>query len=506
MTDRFNLSAWALHHRALVWFLMMIVIAAGCYSYWRLGRNEDPPFTIKTMVVQVGWPVATVGEMLDEVTDRIEEKLQETPYLDHLRSYTTSAQTTIFVDLLGSTPATAVADAWYQVRKKIRDIRQTLPQGIVGPFFDDEFGDTYGIIYAFTADGFTQRELRDYVKAVRLRLLRVPDVAKIELFGAQDEKIYLEFSPEKMAGLHLSRQSLIDALQAQNAVTPAGLVRTGDETLQVQVSGRFASEADLERVNFVAAGRFFRLSDIGIVKRGYADPPQPSFRVNGQPAIGLGIAMRAGGDALALGANVERAMDRITANLPIGVEPHLVADQPKIVESAVGDFLEALGEAIAIVVAVSLISLGLRAGAVVAFSIPLVLAGTFVVMAQTGIDLQRVSLGALIIALGLLVDDAMITVELMVARRERGAGKIEAATFAYHATAFPMLTGTLVTVAGFIPVGFARSTAGRIHVFDVRGYRDRAPDLLGRRRPVCALVGRHPAARPRATPDRRPTW
>ncbi len=460
MTANFNLSSWALRHRALVWFLMVIVATAGSYSYWRLGRSEDPPFTTKTMIVRVDWPGATVSEMLDQVTDRVEEKLQETPHLDYLRSFTTPGETTIFVNLLSSTPALAVPDAWYQVHKKIGDIRWTLPPGIVGPFFNDEFGDTYGIIYAFTADGFTQRELRDYVKAVRRRLLAIPDVAKIELFGTQDEKIFIEFSPEKMAGLHLSRQSLIEALQAQNAVTPAGTVRTRGETLQVQVSGRFHSQADLEQFNFAADGRLFRLSDIGTIKRGYADPPQPSFRINGQQAIGLGIAMRAGGDALALGANVERAMVKITADLPIGVEPHLVADQPKIVKHAVGDFLEALAEFIAIVVAVSLISLGLRAGAVVACSIPMVLAGTFIVMSLGGIDLQRVSLGALIIALGLLVDDAMITVESIVARRERGADMVAAATFAYSATAFPMLTGTLVTVAGFLPVGFARSTAG----------------------------------------------
>jgi multidrug efflux pump len=246
MTIGFNLSAWALQHRALVWFAMIIVIAAGLLSYFRLGRNEDPPFTIKTMIVQVGWPGATATEMLDEVTDRVEEKLQEIPYLDYVRSYTVPGQTTIFVNLLGSTPAAAVPDAWYQVHKKIGGIVRTLPQGIVGPFFDDEFGDTYGIIYAFTADGFTERELRDYAKEIRSQLLAVPDVSKIDIFGAQDEKIYLEFSPQKMAGLHLSRQDLIAALQAQNAVTPAGVVQTRDEKIQIQVSGGFASESPMD--------------------------------------------------------------------------------------------------------------------------------------------------------------------------------------------------------------------------------------------------------------------
>ena len=353
-----------------------------------------------------------------------------------------------------------VPDVWYQVRKKIGDIRQYLPQGIVGPFFNDEFGDTYGVIYAFTADGFTRRELRDYVESVRTRLLAISDVSKIDIFGAQDEKIYIEFSTHKLAGLHLDRQALIQAIQAQNAVTPAGVVQTSAEEIRVDVTGGFRSEADLRNVNFVANGQIFRLSDIATIKRTYADPPQPLFRFDGQSAIGIGISMRAGGDVLALGQNIEQAMSEIRADLPIGIEPHLAADQPKVVMAAVDDFMKALWEAIGIVLAVSFISLGVRAGAVVACSIPLVLAAVFVGMEFAGIDLQRVSLGALIIALGLLVDDAMITVEMMVTQLEVGAEKAKAATFAYTSTAFPMLTGTLVTVAGFVPIGFAKSAAG----------------------------------------------
>ncbi len=460
MSGGLNLSDWALRHRALVWFLMAIIVAAGLFSYKRLGRNEDPAFTIKTMVVQAGWPGATVDETIKQVTDRIEKKLQETPGLDFIRSYTTAGRTTVFINLLGSTRSRDVPQIWYQVRKKIDDIRATFPAGVVGPGFNDEFGDTYGILYAFTADGFAQRQLRDYVEGVRSRLLRVPDVSKIDIFGAQDEKIYVEFSARQLAGLKLDRQALIAALQAQNAVTPAGVVQGTDEKILVQVTGGFRTEEDIRRVNFVVDGRIFRLSDIATVKRGYSDPPQPLFRFNGVPAIGLGISMRSGGDVLALGRNVEAAMKTITRGLPIGIEPRLVAEQPRVVAEAVDDFMEALWEAIAIVLGVSFLSLGVRAGAVVACSIPLVLAAVFVVMEISDIDLQRVSLGALIIALGLLVDDAMITVEMMVTKLEEGLEREHAATFAYTSTAFPMLTGTLVTVTGFIPIGFAKSAAG----------------------------------------------
>jgi multidrug efflux pump subunit AcrB len=456
----FNLSDWAIRHRPLVWFFMLVVVAAGVFAYLRLGRNEDPAFTIKTMVVQAAWPGANIDDTLRQITDRIEKKLQETPYIDFVRSYTVAGQATIFVNLKDTTPAREVGNIWYQVRKKVGDIRGSFPQGIQGPFFNDEFGDTYGIIYAFTADGFSHRELRDRVEAVRAGLLQVQDVSKIDVIGAQDEKIYIEFSVRQMAGLGVDRQQLIKALQEQNAVTPAGVVQTSDEKILVRVTGVFQSEEAIRRVNFVAGGRLFRLSDIATVTRAYADPPQPMFRSNGQPAIGIAISMREGGDILALGKNVARAMAAITADLPIGIEPRLVADQPVVVNESVYEFMKSLWEAIAIVLGVSLLSLGLRAGAVVAASIPLVLAMVFVTMQIAGIDLQRISLGALIIALGLLVDDAMITVETMVTKLEEGWDRARAATFAYTSTAFPMLTGTLVTVAGFVPIGFAKSSAG----------------------------------------------
>ncbi len=424
---RFNLSEWALRHRSLVTYFMLVIVVAGIASYLRLGRSEDPDFTVKTMVVQAAWPGATVSDTLEQITDRIESKLQETPNLDYLKSYTSAGQATIFVNLKDSTPPAQVPDIWQQVREKVRDISNTLPQGVVGPGFNSDFGDTYGIVYGFTADGFTHRELRDHVVDVRKQLLRLPDISKIDILGAQDERVYVEFSTEQLAGLGIDRATLIAALQAQNAVTPAGVVQTGDEKILVRVSGAFRSEQDVLAINFVANDRIIRLGEIARVTRGPADPAQPIFRVNGHDAIGLAIAVRKGGDVLALGRNVAKAMTEIAAKLPVGIEPTLIADQPATVEHAADEFMKALWEAVGIVLGVSLLSLGLRAGAVVALAIPLVLAAVFVAMEILYIDLQRISLGALIIALGLLVDDAMITVEMMVTHLEQGEDKERAA-------------------------------------------------------------------------------
>ena len=347
---RFNLSEWAIRHRSLVTYFMLVIVVAGVWSYLRLGRSEDPDFTVKTMVVQAAWPGATVGDTLEQVTDRIESKLQETPNLDYLKSYTSAGQATIFVNLKDSTPPAQVPDIWYQVRKKVGDIRNTLPQGIVGPGFNDEFGDTYGIVYGFTADGFTDRELRDYVDDVRKQLLQLPDISKIDILGAQDERVYVEFSTEQLAGLGIDRSALIAALQAQNAVTPAGVVQTGDEKILVRVSGAFRSEQDVLAVNFVARTAGSSASATSRTSR--AGPPTRRSRCSAstdEQGIGLAIAMRKGGDVLALGRNVEHAMAEITANLPVGIEPTLVADQPVTVEHAVDDFMEALWEAVAIV-------------------------------------------------------------------------------------------------------------------------------------------------------------
>ncbi|MCA3379750.1 MAG: efflux RND transporter permease subunit [Roseomonas sp.] len=455
-----NLSEWSIKRPQLVMFFMLVAVIAGTLVFLRLGRNEDPAFTFRTMVVQAAWPGATIEETLLQVTERLERTLQETPNLDRLRSYTIAGQTTIFVELKGSTPPAVVPDMWYEVRKRVGDMRHTLPQGVIGPGFNDDFGDTFGIIFGFTADGFGHRELRDQVEAVRSRLLRVPDVTKIEILGAQDEVVFIEFSLERLAGLGLNYPALIAALQAQNAVRPAGLVQTGAERLALRVSGAFQNEADLAAVSFLAGDRLVRLTDIAEIRRGFTDPPQPMFRVNGKPAIGLAVAMRDGGDILALGKNLRREMRKIEGSLPIGIEPFLVADQAQTVDSAIGDFTESLWQAILIIMAVSFVALGVRAGAVVALSIPLTLAIVFPLMLLAGIDLQRISLGALIIALTLLVDDAMTTIDAMIRRLSFGDHKDQAATFAYRTLAAPMLTGTLVTIAGFLPIGFAASSAG----------------------------------------------
>jgi len=469
---QFNLSKWALEHRSFVVFMMIAATIAGLGAFYRLGRDEDPPFVIKTMVVQAGWPGATLDDTLLQVTDRLERTLQETPSLDFLHSYTSPGKTTIFVNLKGETTAAQIPDIWYHVRKSIGDIRHTLPAGVVGPGFNDEFGDVFGIIYGVTADGFTHRELKDYAEDIRSRLKQVPDVAKIEILGAQDEKIFVEFSVQQLAGLGIDRSALAAALAAQNVVSPSGLLQTGNERLTLRVSGAFESEQDILGVNFVANGRLIRLRDIAQVHRAYADPPQPLFRVKGKPAIGVAISMREGGDILTLGRNVEQAMREIRADLPIGIEPVLVADQSHVVDHAIRDFTTSLWQAIVIIMAVSLVTLGLRPGAVIALSIPLTIALVFPVMEFTAIDLQRISLGALIIALGLLVDDAMTTVDVMTSRLAAGDSKEEAATFAYKTLALPMLTGSFVTAAGFIPIGFARSSAGEytFSIFAVVSY------------------------------------
>ncbi|MCG2670658.1 efflux RND transporter permease subunit [Bradyrhizobium sp. GCM10023182] len=455
-----NLSEWALKHRSLVVYVMMVAVITGALAYFRLGRNEDPSFIIKTMVVQAAWPGATAEETMKQVTERLERQLQQTPHLDFLRSSTRAGLVTIFVNLEGSANARQVSDAWYEVRKSVGDMRHTLPSGVIGPGFNDDFGDTFGIVYGFTSDGFTQRELRDRVEDIRSRLLRIPDVSKIELMGAQDEVIFVEFPKQELATLGIDRTALLAALQAQNIVHPAGMIQTSKESISVRVSGSFQSEQDIAAVNFVAGGRTIRLSDIAQVRRGYVDPPQPMFRVNGQPAIGLAIAMRDGGDILALGRNIKKVMEQITADLPIGIEPSLVADQAVVVEGAIGEFMTSLLQAIAIIMVVSFISLGIRPGLIIALAIPLTLAIVFPIMEMARIDMQRISLGALIIALALLVDDAMTTTDATLTRLAQGDSKVDAATFAYRSHAFAMLAGTLVTIAGFIPVGFAASSAG----------------------------------------------
>ena len=456
----FNLSDWALEHRSLVWFFMIAFMAAGLFSYTHLGREEDPSFTIKTMVIQANWPGASAGDVSQQVTERIEKKLEELEQLDFTRSLTVAGQTTIFVNLRDTTKGRDVPAVWVQVRNMISDIKRDFPQGVLGPFFNDRFGDVFGNIYAFTSDGLSQRQLRDRVEDVRAQVLTVPNVGRVDIIGAQNEVIYLEFSTRKIAALGVDQRAVLASLQAQNAITPSGVFQAGPERISVRVNGQFVSEESLKAINLRINDRFFPLTDIATITRGYADPPASLFRVNGEPAIGLAIGMKAGANLLDFGEALKEKMASVVADLPIGVGVHLVSDQPQIVEEAVGGFTRALFEAVIIVLVISFISLGFRAGLVVAISIPLVLAITFLFMAYTGISLQRISLGALIIALGLLVDDAMIAVEMMVARLEAGDTLRKAATYVYTSTAFPMLTGTLVTVAGFIPIGLNNSNAG----------------------------------------------
>ena len=455
-----NLSEWALGHRSFVLFLIVALGCAGVYAYLRLGQAEDPAFTFKVMVVRTLWPGATAREVEQQVTERLEKKIQEVPWFDYTRSYSKPGESMIFVLLKDFTPPREVPNAWYQVRKKIADVKHTLPDGVRGPFFNDEFGDTFGTIYAFTADGYSFAELRDYVERVRNELLRVPDVAKIDMIGDQDQKIYVEMSHRKLATLGIDPLQIFNVLRAQNNLVPAGNFETGDDRIFVRVGGAFESPESVREIGIQANARLFRLGDIANIYRGYVDPPELKVRYRGQEAITLAIAMRKGGDILELGQGLKREMARLTRELPVGIEVHQVADQPTVVRRSVSEFMKTLAEAVVIVLAVSFLSLGLRTGVVVALSVPLVLAVTFLGMLLAGIDLQRISLGALIIALGLLVDDAIIAVEMMAIKMEQGWDRFKAASFAYTSTAPSMLTGTLITAAGFLPVGLAKSAAG----------------------------------------------
>jgi len=458
--SRFNLSAVALDNPSVVWFFMIVCMIAGVLSYISLGREEDPEFTIKTMVIAAQWPGASVEDTTNQVTERIEKKLEELEELDYTKSVTIPGQTTIYVYLRSKTKKRDVPAAWVKVRHMVEDIQAQLPQGVVGPFYNDRFGDVYGNVYAFTADGLTHRQLRDYVESARTAILTVPDVGKVDLIGAQDEVIYLEFSSRKVANLGLDMQAVVQALQNQNAIVPSGVIQAGAERVSVRVSGQFASEESLKAFNLRVNDRFFRLSDVVTIRRDYVDPPTALFRFNGKPAIGLAISMKAGANLLEFGEALNAELDRITGDLPIGVGVHLVADQPLVVDHAIGHFTRSLFEAVAIVLAVSFVALGLRAGLIVALAIPLVLAMTFMSMDILGVTLQRVSLGALIIALGLLVDDAMIAIEMMIARLEKGDTLRQAALQIYTSTAFPRLTGTLCIILGFTPIGLNNSDAG----------------------------------------------
>ncbi len=464
-----NLSEWALKHEQMVVFLIIVLTVGGVLSFFNLGRAEDPAFTFKVMVVRTLWPGATAQEVERELTERIEKKLQETPWVDVLRSASKPGESLVFVMLKDYTPKAEVPESWRQVRKKLDDIRHTLPAGVQGPFPNDEFGDVQINIFALTGDGFDLAQLHRQADRIALELRRIKDVKRVELIGVQDEKIFVDVAPDRLASLGISPLQVADALQKQNTVSPAGFIETNSDRIRMRVSGAFDSVERVRNADLLVNGQHFRLGDIAKVSRSLVDPPSPQMRVGGQPAIGLGVVMDKGGNVIQLGENLRREIQRIEAELPLGIDVHVVANQPAVVAGSISLFQSSLGEAILIVLAVSFLSLGMRTGLVVALSIPLVLAITFFAMKVLGIDLQRISLGALIIALGLLVDDAIIAVEMMVVKMEQGWDRFKAATFAYTSTAFPMLTGTLITAAAFTPVGFSKSAASEytISIFQV---------------------------------------
>ncbi len=457
---RFNLSEWAITHRALVLFMIIILGAAGAYSYFALGRAEDPSFTIKTMVVNVSWSGATAAEMQTQVADKIEKKLQELPYLDRIESYAQPGIAFIQVTLRDTTPPAKVKDLWYQARKKIGDIKGDLPAGITGPNFNDEYGDVYSSIYMLTADGLSLADIKTRAEDIRQRLLRVPDVNKVDILGEQPQKIFIEFSHVKLATLGITPQQIFESVAKQNAVVSGGSVDTSADRVNLRVTGAFTGVDAIAAVPVQVNGRAFRLGDIATVKRGYQDPPAFIVREGGKPALGLGVSMQDGANIIALGENLKAAMAAVAAELPVGIDITQIANQSQIVEASVSEFFKTFLEALVIVLVVSFLSLGWRTGIVVALSVPLVLAIVFAVMYAWNLDLHRITLGALIIALGLLVDDAIIAIEMMVVKMEQGYDRARAATFAWSSTAFPMLTGTLVTAAGFLPVGFAKSSSG----------------------------------------------
>ncbi len=457
---RFNLSEWALGNRPLVLFAMLAFAIIGAWSYKHLGQSEDPPFTFKVMVVRTQWPGATAEQVSRQVTEPIEKALLNTGQYEFIRSYSRPGESQVIFAAKDSLRSTAIPDLWYQVRKRVGDIKPTLPREIVGPFFNDEFGDTFGNIYALTGEGFDYAVMRDYADRIQLELQRVPDVGKIELEGLQDEKIWIELSNTKLATLGVSLQQVQQALADQNVMAATSFFETPTDRVQLRVTGLFQSVDDIRRFPIQAGERTIHLGDIAEVKRGFADPASPKMRFMGEDAIGIAVAMKDGGDILKLGSTLDAEFKRLQKTLPVGMQLRKVSDQPHAVEESVGEFVQVLTEAVVIVLLVSFFSLGLRTGLVVGVTIPLVLAMTFFVMHYFDIGLHKISLGALVLALGLLVDDAIIAVEMMATKMEQGYDRLRAASFAWESTAFPMLTGTLITAAGFLPIATAASSTG----------------------------------------------
>jgi multidrug efflux pump len=456
----FNLSDWALKHQTLVLYFMLMLIVSGLFAFTKLGQSEDPPFTFKVMLIRTAWPGASAVEVEQQVTDKIEEKLQELPQIDYSSSFSRPGESVIFIVIKDDTLSQDIPDIWYQVRKKIGDIRHTLPNNIQSLTFNDEFSDVYGTMYALTGDGFDNFALKQQADLIRKELLKTPDVEKVDFFGEQKQRVYIEFSNAKLATIGLSGAALVNILQTQNTVVPSGTYDSPKERIRIEVSGRYQTLDDLRQTKFRVGEQDFQLSDVAKVYRGYEDPPQDTTRYNGKETLLIGVSMVQGGDVIALGEALTQKMARINNNLPVGVSMHTVTSQSNIVAASVNDFVGSLIEALVIVLAVSLLSLGLRTGIVVAISIPVVLSATFLVMYLYDIGLHKISLGALILALGLLVDDAIIAVEMMSSKMEQGWDRVKAASFAFNSTAVPMLTGTMVTVAGFLPIATAASATG----------------------------------------------
>lgn len=457
---RFNLSEWSLSHPALVLYAMLMLTLVGAMSYTKLGQSEDPPFTFKVMVIRTGWPGASASEVEQQVTDKLEKKLQEAPWLDNLRSYSRPGESLIFLLAKDSAPPSEIANIWYQVRKKIGDIRHTLPDGVEGPTFNDEFGDVYGNLYALSGEGYDYAELKRQADLVRAQLLQVKDVAKVDFFGEQPQRVYIDLSNAKLATLGIDTNTLLQSLRLQNLITSSGNFDSEQERVRIAVSGRYDQLQALRDTRLRANEHEFRLGDVATVSRGYEDPPKDRVRYGGHEAMLVGVSMQQGGDVIKLGANLDIAIKQVQTQLPIGLDLHTVSSQPRAVQRSINEFVKSLAEAVLIVLAVCLLSLGLRTGIVVAISIPVVLAITFWVMHLFDVGLHKISLGALILALGLLVDDAIIAVEMMASKMEQGWERNRAAAFAYTSTAMPMLSGTLVTAAGFLPIATASSTTG----------------------------------------------
>ncbi len=458
--SRFNLSEWALNHQTLVLYLMLMLTVSGLLAYTKLGQSEDPPFTFKVMLVRTSWPGASAVEVEQQITDKLEKKLQEVPHLDYTRSYSRPGESMIFVIIKDDTFSKEIPEIWYQVRKKIGDIRNTLPNNIESLTFNDEFSDVYGSMYALTGDGFDNFALKRQAEIIRAELLKTPDVGKVDFFGEQKQRIFIELSNAKLATIGISPTELINILQTQNAVVRGGTYESPKERIRIEVSGRYNTLEQLKEIRLRVNKQDFKLGDVARVYRGYEDPPHDTVRYNGDETLLLGVSMKQGGDVIALGHALDKKIARIQQSLPVGLSFNTVTSQPKIVARSVNDFVHSLVEALVIVLGVSLLSLGLRTGIVVAISIPVVLAATFLVMNSLDIGLHKISLGALILALGLLVDDAIIAVEMMSSKMEQGWDRVKAASFAYSSTAMPMLTGTLVTVAGFLPIATAASSTG----------------------------------------------